>query len=242
MKTHFNTIIIALAIVISTGFLSRAWVRSHERKSSMNVTGLAARDFVSDLIVWRGSYTTRALTLKETYAELKKDAEAIRLYLISKGLKEQDMIFSAVDISREYERSRDKNDNEKETFVGYALKQNVQIESKEVDKIESISRQVTELIDSGVELYSEAPRYYYTKLAELKIEMLASASKDAKDRAEKIAENAGGSIGDLNYADMGVFQITAPNSTEEYSWGGTLNTTSKRKTASITVKLEFSIN
>jgi hypothetical protein len=41
---------------------------------------------------------------------------------------------------------------------------------------------------------------------------------------------------------MGVFQITAPNSTEGYSWGGAFNTTSKRKTASITVNLDFEIN
>ncbi len=107
---------------------------------------------------------------------------------------------------------------------------------------EHIKPVVTELINSGIELYSEAPRYYYTRLAELKIEMLTSASKDARNRAEKMAENAGGDIGSLRSADMGVCQITAPNSTEEYSWGGAFNTSSKRKTASITVKLEFSAN
>ena len=92
------------------------------------------------------------------------------------------------------------------------------------------------------QLYSNPPNYYYTKLAELKIEMLASASKDARNRAEKISESAGGNIGELKSAVMGVFQITAPNSTEGYSWGGTFNTSSKRKTASITVNLDFSIN
>jgi hypothetical protein len=38
---------------------------------------------------------------------------------------------------------------------------------------------------------------------------------------------------------MGVFQIVAQNSSEEYSWGGSFNTTSKRKTATITVKLDY---
>ena len=102
-----------------------------------------------------------------------------------------------------------------------------------------MSREITELIDFGIEFYSTNPNYYYTKLASLKIEMLAQATKDARLRADKIAENAGGKIGKLKQADMGIFQITAQNSSEEYSWGGTFNTSSKNKTANVTVKLEF---
>lgn len=66
-----------------------------------------------------------------------------------------------------------------------------------MDKVEAISRQVTELINSGIEFYSSSPEYYYTKLAELKIEMIAEATKDANTRAKKIAENAGSDIGAL---------------------------------------------
>jgi hypothetical protein len=108
-----------------------------------------------------------------------------------------------------------------------------------VDKVENISRQVSELINSGIEFYSNSPEYYYTKLAELKIEMIAAATKDANIRAKKIAENAGSKVGRLKNADMGVFQIVAQNSSEEYSWGGSFNTASKRKTATITVKLQY---
>ena len=110
-----------------------------------------------------------------------------------------------------------------------------------MEKIENISRQVTELINSGVELYSEQPEYYYTKLAELKLKMIAEATKDAKLRAEKIAENAGAKLGDLKKSEMGVFQIIAQNSSEDYSWGGSFNTSSKKKTANITMKLSYNI-
>ena len=51
-----------------------------------------------------------------------------------------------------------------EEFIGYELTQTVQIESKEVDKIEKVSREITELLNQGVQFYSESPRYYYTKL------------------------------------------------------------------------------
>ena len=44
-------------------------------------------------------------------------------------------------------------------------------------------------------------------IAEVKMELLAKASADAKTRAETIAKNAGNSIGKLKKATMGVFQI-----------------------------------
>jgi hypothetical protein len=41
---------------------------------------------------------------------------------------------------------------------------------------------------------------------------------------------------------MGIFQITGQNSSEDYSWGGTFNTEAKKKTASITMRLEFQVD
>jgi hypothetical protein len=76
-------------------------------------------------------------------------------------------------------------------------------------------------------------------LAELKIKMIESATKVARLRAEKIAKQAGGSLGSLKTADLGVFQITGQNSSEYYSWGGSFNTSSKKKTASVTIRLKY---
>jgi hypothetical protein len=71
--------------------------------------------------------------------------------------------------------------------------------------------------------------------------MVAEATKDARQRAEKIAEKSGAKLRDLQNAKMGIFQIIAQNSSEEYSWGGTFGTSSKRKTATITIGLTFGI-
>jgi hypothetical protein len=178
--------------------------------------------------------------LKEAYAALDKDRENIRNYMVTKGIKPESIIFSAVEINKEFDELYDNSGRRTSSiFTGYKLNQKIQIESNEVDKVENISRQVSELINSGIEFYSNSPEYYYTKLAELKIEMIAAATKDANIRAKKIAENAGSKVGRLKNADMGVFQIVAQNSSEEYSWGGSFNTASKRKTATITVKLQY---
>ena len=243
MKTHLNTIIIAAAIVLTALTFSDAFKNRNSKSNSISVTGLGKKDFVSDLIVWSGSFTKKRDNLKVAYAELDSDRENIRKYLISKGIKQDNIIFSAVEINKEFDTQYDNAGNKiRSVFTGYLLTQSVQIESKEVDKVELISRQVSELINSGVEFYSKNPEYYYTRLAELKIEMIAEATKDANIRAKKIADNAGAEVGNLKNADMGIFQIVAQNSSEDYSWGGSFNNTSKKKTATITIKLEYEID
>ena len=243
MKSHLNTALITISIVITSLVLANAIKNRNKTNNSISVTGLGSKDFESDFIVWSGSFSKKNLNLKQAYGDLDKDRAAIRNYLISQGLKEESLVFSAVEISNEYDEQFDGNGQRKSSvFSGYRLRQNILVESKEVNKVEDISRRVSELINSGVELYSNPPQYYYTKLSALKIEMIAAATKDAKIRAEKIAENAGSDVGRLKNATMGVFQITAQNSSEEYSWGGSFNTTSKKKTATITVKLDYETN
>ena len=55
------------------------------------------------------------------------------------------------------------------------------------------------------------------------------------------SESSKSILGQLLTAKMGVFQIIAKNSSENYSWGGRHNKTSKHKTATVTAKLEYSI-
>ena len=242
MKKHIITLIASATAITSVFILSNAIKNRNTHQNTINVTGLGSTDFESDLIVWNSSFTKKSQDIKTAYASLETDRTALKNYLLSKGIKEKEMIFSSVGISKDFENRYDEYQNlRSQEFTGYTLTQRVQIESKEVEKIENISRQVTELINSGVELHSNPPEYYYTKLAELKLKMIAEATKDAKLRAEKIAENAGAKLGDLKKSDMGVFQIIAQNSSEDYSWGGSFNTSSKKKTANITVKLSYGI-
>jgi len=240
MKTHFSSIAFALAIILAALSFSNAYKFKYKSNNSVSVTGLGSKDFVSDLIVWSGSFIRKNGSLKDAYAELDSDRDKIKKYLLKQGTSTDEIIFSAVDIDKEFADVWDDSGTKTiSVFSGYRLTQRVQIESKDVDKVEAISRQISELINLGIEFYSSSPNYFYTKLAALKIEMIAEATKDANTRAKKIAENAGSDIGALKNASMGVFQIVAQNSAEEYSWGGSFNTASKRKTASITVKLEY---
>jgi hypothetical protein len=243
MRSHLNHIIIALAVIIAAALFSNAFINRNRKQDTISVTGLGSKDFVADLIVWTGTFNEKSMTLKEAYSLLDRDRENIKNYLLSKGVKQEEIVFFAVSINKDFDEVYDDQGRRiRSTFTGYTLNQQVQVESHDVNKVENISREVSELINSGVEFYSGSPQYYYTKLAELKVQMIAEATKDAYTRAQKIAENAGGKVGDLKTATMGVFQIVAQNSSEEYSWGGSFNTSSKNKTATITMRLEYNVD
>lgn len=242
MKGYVNALIFGVAIVAAAYFLGKAYTDRSKVDGEIQVTGLGRTDFTSDLIVWEGRFDETNMNLQQAYASLQEEQKVIKEYLVEKGVSSENIVFSAVDTGQ---KSRSLySDNGKyvgEEFAGYILTQSVQIESSEVEKIEDISREITELLNKGVQFYSEAPRYYYTKLADLKIEMISKATEDARLRAEKISEFSGGKLGDLESAKMGIFQITGQNSKEDYSWGGTFNTSSKEKTASITMKLVYKV-
>jgi len=243
IKTHLHSIVISLAMIITAVVLGNAFMNRNVALNNISVTGKAEKNFTSDLIVWKGSFSRSAGSLKEAYSLVNADAELVKTFFSSKGVDPQQFVFSAVDIEKLYNAETDRNGNTTSTFTGYRLTQDVSIQSKEVDHIEKLSREVTELINQGVEFNSMPPEYYYTQLAALKIEMIAEATKDARLRAEKIASESGCGLGVLKNGDMGVFQIVAPNSTEDdYSWGGSFNTSSKDKSASITMSLVFGVN
>jgi uncharacterized protein len=243
MKNYIATAILAFTAIICFWMLANAYKYKFKTSETISVTGLAEKDFVSDQIVWTGNYSRKTMDLKEAYTMLKEDEGKIKVYLNGKGITDTEMVFSAVSIDKEFLQKTDANGrtigNE---FTGYNLKQDVTVDSKNIEKVEKISREVTELIQSGIEFNSSSPSYYYTKLSELKLDLLAKASADAKQRAETIAKNSGSSLGKIKRATMGIFQITGKNSNEDYSYGGALNTSSKNKTASITTKIEYAVD
>ena len=93
----------------------------------------------------------------------------------------------------------------------------------------------------SVQLESSQPDYYYSKLDDLKLQLIEKSTVDAKARAEKIATQSGAKLRKLKSARMGVFQITGANANEEFSAGGNFNTSSKNKKARITMRLEYTI-
>lgn len=243
MRNNLSAIVFAIAIVIAAYVLGDAVINRNKPQGTVNVTGLGETNFTSDLIVWEGNFTRESRDLKAAYADLEKDRNAVTQYLKSKGITEDQLVFNAVTTNTLYQQNYTPSGTYAgQTFTGYQLNQTLVIESKEVEKVEKVSREITELLNQGITFYSQPPRYYYTQLESLKLELVAKATEDGRIRAERIADNSKSDLGDLIVANMGVFQITGQNSGEDYSWGGVFNTSAKNKTASITMKLTFEVD
>lgn len=237
-----SSVFIAAAIVYASFVLSKSWSKSHYSYQTLSVTGSGTKDFASDLIVWRATFTRHAQTLAETNKLIKADNELIHRFLKEKGISDKEINFTTVQVYRNYKNLYNSAGNVSGSELdGFNISQGIVVESKQLDLVEKMSADISDLIEKGVELMVSEPDYYYTKLKDLKIELLKQATEDAYSRAQTIAQNSKSSIGSLNKANMGIFQITGQNSNEDYSWGGSFNTKAKLKTASITVKLEFEL-
>ncbi|MCR5776170.1 MAG: SIMPL domain-containing protein [Lachnospiraceae bacterium] len=243
-SSWISSLIIGLSIIISCSAI--AFGLAHFRSESVHTiaaTGSASVDFESDLVIWRGSFSAAAYTSQAAYDKIKKDANLVKKYLTSNGLNESEIVFNSVDISTTFRDIYDDNGNYTgQEFNGYNLTQSVVITSSNIDTVDMISRDISSLLDQGVEFTSDSPEYYYTGLDELKLDLIDKASVNAKDRIDIIAKNSGANIGKLMNSSLGVFQITARNSgTGSYSYDGAFDTSSRDKTATITVRLEYDL-
>lgn len=231
--------VLGVAAIIFAYVLGNAFKYKYEVGNTINVTGNAKKDFEADVVKWTASYSRKSKALSEASGQLAEDRGMVKQFLMQQGIKENEIVFDAVNITRDFDSRTDANQNVYNTFSGYNLTQTVSVESGDLNKVENASREISTLISQGVELASNAPSYYYSKLEDLKLALIAEASQNAKARAENIAKQAGNRLGKLMKADLGVFQITGQNDNEEYSFGGAFNTASRHKTANITVKASF---
>ncbi len=231
----------ALAVALVLSSIVGAWAYTHTKKSdqTVTVTGSARKRIKSDLVIWRAGVSYQAPQLSEAYKALSDNIPRVKQYLLSKGVTETQITVSSISSTTLHDK--DSDGNESAQITGYSLRQELLVRSNDVDKIEKIAREATELINQGILLESNAPEYYYTKLADLKIEMLAEAAKDAKVRAQQIASSTGSSIGSVRSARMGVLQITAADS-NEVSDSGISDTSSLDKDITAVVNVSFAVD
>ena len=186
--------------------------------------------------------TAEAQQVAAGYAQIEKSKQKVQEYLAAKGVSAGETVFAFVNVEKQYDPIYNANGNwAGQRFAGYRLRQRFTVESADVEKVETVSREISSLIAQGVSIEAYAPDYYYTKLDDVKMGLIEKASADARTRAEKIALNAGTKIGRVASARMGVFQITGANTNEEFSAGGSFNTSSRQKKARITMRIEYRI-
>jgi hypothetical protein len=204
---------IAVAIIASTILAGRALLKLRNTDQTISVTGSAKRRIKSDLVIWTATVSSRAPDRASAYKKLAADTPKVKAWFEKKGIPADKIKVKAVDTTEIHPQNKEGREMT-DVINAYVMKQNLEIRSSEVDKVEAIALGVTELIDEGIDVESFDPAYHYTKLGELKIEMLGEAAHDAKVRADQIATSTGAKLGALRSARMGVMQINAADESE----------------------------
>ena len=124
--------------------------------------------------------------------------------------------------------------------TGYKLTRSFEVRSSRVGAIATLVEESRKLLAQGVPLQAQSPQYVYTKLADLRPNLLADATKDALARAKVLVDATGGKLGGLRDVNVGVFQITAPNSTEVSDYG-VYDTSTLRKDVTAVVNVTFAL-
>ena len=230
---------LAIGLIISSLILGWSYKNSKRGDEAITVTGSAKKRITSDLALWSAGVSSQSPQLTDAYKQLSDNIPKIKQYLLSKGIPEDQMTVSSITTTTI--KRKDSDGNETSEITGYLLSQQIEVRSTDVQKIATVSREATELINQGILIESSAPKYYYTKIGDLKIEMLGEAAKDAKERAERIASSTGNSIGSVKSAKMGVLQITAADSTDVSDYG-VFDTTTIEKDMTAVVNVSFAVN
>jgi len=170
--------------------------------------------------------------LKNGYQMLRRDLDTLIAGLKNKGINENEITIQSPTSQQQWNRDGQ--------VSGYTIRQNLFIVTSNLDAVEKLARNPDFIYDKGIVLESSYLEYNYTKVGNLKKELLAEASKDARDRALEIARSSGVKLGKISSARQGVFQITEPNSTEVSDYG-IYSTATKQKDITVTVTVTFLI-
>lgn len=244
---------LAIALVWSTTIAAGTWrdVRKGPEKHTIRITGSARKRIVSDLIQWEATIESRAPDRTTAYRTLHEGCDKAVAFLTAQGIKPDEIQPQSASFEEEFDKVVEDRvlpgtnvpiHSERQVSKGFLTRESIIVHSTDVARVEKASREISALLDQGVSVNSGCPNYFYTRLGELKLEMLAQAAKDARDRAENILRSAGNAtIGKLIVADMGIININAANSTKT-SEEGNNDTSSLEKDIITIVHAEFEVN
>lgn len=244
---------LAGAFVWSTAIASGTWknVRVRPEQRTIKVTGSAKKRIVSDLIQWRAVLEARAPERTAAYKRLHEERDQAVAFLIAQGIPATEIEPQSTTFEQEFDTieeikvlpgSNVPTKTARQVPKDFVTREVIVVQSSAVARVEKASREITSLLEQGVSVTSEPPSYFYTRLGELKVEMLAAAGKDARARADNILRSAGGaSIGKLIVADMGIININPANSTQT-SEEGNNDTSALEKDIITIVHAEFALD
>lgn len=232
---------LGLGIALAGGLIYSSVVvtKSLEKsRSSIDVKGYAERKVQSDYATWEMFVVVRDQDLSKAYTTLEKHKEKTLSFLQNVGLK--DVQFQVGPASKMTIYKRDDNGNQLPDGMSFEVRQSISLTTSDLETLKKAALSIAQLGAEGTDLDVMPPSYLIKRenLEKIKIDLLADATKSAKDRANQVAQNSGTTIGRLVSARQGVFQVTSEHSTDVNDYG-TYDTSSPTKIVKIVVTLSY---
>ena len=228
-----------LALALFIGLLALAsGIRDRGKNDTISVTGSARHPIVSDYIVWDASVQSQQATPAAALAQLDRWTAQIRSFLTQSGAQEGEVVFQPIFTETITGQSPDGRDNGQ--ILGYRLTRSFEVRSPRVREISALVEASSKLLSQGIPINAQPPQYIFTRLPSLRPQLLAEATRDALKRAEILVQSTGAKLGKLRAVNVGVFQVTAPNSTDVSDYG-IYDTSTFKKDVTAVVNVTFAL-
>jgi hypothetical protein len=209
----FLGLFVAVGLAIAGYYIGQTLYNAKVALNTAEVKGLAERRVSADRVNWTISHSVSGKEKQEIpdlYKEAETHQQTIIDLLMNNGFDESEIHVGVLNyLYREY-----RDENQKLVDESHILSGTISVESNKVDQVMKVRNKVNKLISQGINIENGTPSFHFTKLNEIKPEMLSEATKNARIAANEFAKNAGVKVGGIRSALQGNFFIR--DAGEEY--------------------------
>ena len=200
---------LSLGLIAGGYLLGDGLTRAKSADRAVTVRGLAEREVTADLATWTIAYSATATDLSSAQASVDRDTVSIRSFFKELGFPTEALQPTGVNVSNYV------NDGVQQ----FTVRQRMSLRSNDIKRAQAAVRRQFDLVRRGVMLEEGSNMAYtFTKLNDIKPEMVALATKDARAAAEQFAKDSGTSVGGIKSATQGYFSVEARDG-EAGGWG-----------------------
>jgi len=213
MSSSRSSLILGLFIfagLASLGYLvGNSLIHFKELDRVVSVKGLAEREMPADLALWPIQFTHADNDLAALYDGLDQDAGAVREFLVSQGFTAGEITVSPPAITDKLAQSYGGGGN---PSLRYTASQTVTVYTDKIDQVRAATRLLVDLGKKGIALtgnsYDSRTEYIFTRLNEIKPDMIEEATRKAREVGEKFAADSDSQLGRIRTARQGQFSIS----------------------------------
>lgn len=207
-------IFLALGMVISAYLIGNFILQTKAADRFVTVKGFAEKEVPADMVIWPIAYTETGDDLAEVQHKLDEAKKSIIFFLTTQGFSKDEITNSIPQITDYQAQGYSFNNGPTNRYSAQSI---ITLRSSKVAEAKSAMQTSDALVKSGVALmrnYDAKPEFMFTTLNNIKPEMIAEATKNARQAAEQFAEDSGSKVGAIKNARQGFFSI---NNRDRYS-------------------------